>query len=557
MHDWVEGETVPTALRRLAETAPRTRWAFPTRGTEISAAQLHRAALRRARGLVHAGVQVGERVGLLAPAGPDMWTTTFGIMAAGAAVTTLPVRPMAPDPGWAAHQWALIADSAGMRHVVVDNCYRRQVSSFHELRPTVRILELAELDDGTHPLPDPEPDALAVVQYTSGSTAAPKGVALPHRTVLAGLRALLTSCAATRDDVLVQWVPHFHDMGFFGTLAFGLGGCDVHVFRPLDYVRSPVEFLRYAAGCRATHMMGPNFAYDLLVDDLDQSKPGPMALNSLRTAFNGAELVLAETLRRSAVALAPHGVGPSVLYPVYGLAEATLAAAFPPPGSVSRVVSVDRDLLAEEGIAHVVPETHERARTLVCVGEPVDGLSMRIAGPDGCSLGEARLGEIQLKGNSVSPGYLGPDGVSAPELSGGWRPTGDLGFWFDGGLYIAGRTKEMIICHGRNIFPEDIEALVRPLDGVHRRRCVAFARVDRDGAESVVVAAESRVHRCGSETERLSRRIRRAVAENLGVGPVRVLLVPPGALPRTSSGKFQRSLVGADVDERARTRRNS
>lgn len=547
MRDWMPASTLPAALHDLAVVSPDARWVFPTRGQEISAADLHRAALRRARGLARAGVRPGERVGLLASTGVDMWVTTFGLMAAGAAVTTLPVRPAPPDPYWAAHQWAQIADSAHMRHVVADTCYARQVATFREIRPTMRILDPAHLDDGTRPLPDPQPDTLAVVQYTSGSTAAPKGVALPHRTVLAGLRALLTSCAATHTDVLVQWVPHFHDMGLFGTLAFGLGGCDVHLFRPLDYLRSPAGFLRYAAEHGATHMMGPNFAYDLLTDDLERTRHAPLALESLCTAFNGAEPVLAETVRRCSSALAEHGVGPGVMYPVYGLAEATLAAAFPDPGSIPRVVSVDRDLLADNGIARMVPEGHERAKSLVCVGRPINGLSLRVAGQDGQSLGDARLGEIQLDGPSVSPGYLGPDGVTAIELDGGWRHTGDLGFWLDGGLYVAGRTKEMIIYHGRNIFPDDVETLVRPLEGVHRRRCVAFARVDRDGTESMVVAAESATQLYGTEHEHLVRRIRRTVAEHLGVGAIQVLVVPPGRLPRTPSGKFQRSLVGTEA----------
>ncbi len=543
MHDWIPASTLPAALRDLASVAPTARWVFPTRSQEISAADLHLAALRRARGLARAGVRVGERVGLLAPAGVDMWVTAFGLMAAGAAVTALPARPASPDLAWAARQWAQIADAAGMRHVVADACYARLVSRFRAIRPAVRILDPAQLDDGSHPLPDSQPDALAVVQYTSGSTTTPKGVALPHRTVLAALRSLLRSCEATPDDVLVQWVPHFHDMGFFGTLAFGLGGCDLHVFRPLDYIRSPTGFLRYAAEHGATHMMGPNFAYDLLADDLVRTRPSPLGLTELRTAFNGAEPVLVETLRRCSATLAPHGVGPSVLYPVYGLAEATLGAAFPLPGSIARVLSVDRDLLADNGVARVVPEGHERARSLVCVGRPIDGLSLRVAGPEGHALADARVGEIQIKGPSVSPGYLGPDGVSATVLGGGWRHTGDLGFWLDGGLYVVGRTKEMIIYHGRNIFPDDVETLVRPIEGVHRRRCVAFARVDRDGTESMVVAAESKAHTRGTEGEHLVRRIRREVAEHLGVGSIEVLLLPPGGLPRTPSGKFQRSLV--------------
>ncbi|MGW5868981.1 AMP-binding protein [Streptomyces sp. NPDC055239] len=532
-------ETLPEALARCAGSGAR--WVFPGRQQDVTARELHTAALRLARGLVRAGVQPGDRVGLVARNSLEMWIATFGIMAAGACVSTLPVRPMSRGPHLVAAELVPIIDSAGMRHVLADTAFDWVVHELLQLRPSVRCLLFSEVDDGATPLPELGPDDLAAVQYTSGSTAVPKGVMLPHRVVLAGLRAILGSSAVVGDDILVQWVPHFHDMGFFGPLAFGLAGCDVHLFSPVDFVRNPTGFLQYVAAHRGTRISGPNFGYDLLTEDLLRKQPNRMDLTALRTAFNGAEPVRADTLARFAAAVSDHQVPPEVMYPVYGMAEATLAATFPEPGSLPRVIHIDGDRLANTGHAHELPHDHDQAKALVSVGKPVAGLTLRVTDEHGTPLTEGRLGEIRLRGPSISPGYFGPSELSRDRFEGGWLRTGDLGFRLDDQLYVAGRSRDMIVLRGRNLFPQDIEAAVRPLPGVHRGQCVALAQADPNGTESLLVVAESTAPPGGADADQLSRTIHNTVSERIGAGPVHVRLVGRGRLPRTPSGKLRRA----------------
>ncbi|SEG95494.1 Acyl-CoA synthetase (AMP-forming)/AMP-acid ligase II [Nonomuraea solani] len=523
----IEGGTLPEALRHLASKAPDTSWVFPAPDVRLAASELYRSSLAMARGLCEAGVRQGERVGLLLPTGPQVWQGLFATVSAGAAATMLPVRPLEPTQV-AAERLARIVDSAGMRHIVAGHGFDKLVRALLAQRPRLRCLPLAE-GGGSQALPEAAPDDLAVVQYTSGSTAFPKGVTLRHGTVLAGLRALLTSASLTRRDSLVQWVPHHHDMGLFTPLAYGLAGLDVHTFAPLDFVRRPAAFLEYLERCGGTTTTGPDFGYALLNDAARELAPDTLDLGRWRLAYNGAEPVRAATVRDFTRTMDAHGVSENVMFPVYGLAEATLAATFPTPGNTPRIEYVDRDRLAD-GSAVRVPRDHERAKDIVSVGRPVHGMRLRLAGHPA----EGATGEIQLAGDAVTPGYLNAPEANAAAFDGSWFRTGDLGVRLDGDLFVVGRTKDLIIVSGRNYFPEDAEAIASAVPGVHRDHCVAFGDTD----EHLVVAAESLHH---DRADEISTEIRNQIRRQLGLDAVRVRIVPRGMLPRTTSGKWRRN----------------
>jgi fatty-acyl-CoA synthase len=523
------GETV---LDALARTSPDVTASFPASGERITARDLDEAATGFACALLAEGVGPGDVVGVLVPTTALFLVALFGVQRAGAAVSVLPTPISLGTGSSPARRIAAMADTAAMTHVVVDPVYDDTATALRRLRPNLTVVPPGlSLPGGARRLPAVTPDDLAIVQFTSGSTSAPKGVMLPHRTVVAGLAACVHSGRFSPDDVFVQWVPTFHDMGLIGLLSHLLNGADVHAFPPSTFVRRPRKVLRYFAERGGTVLTGPNFSYDHLLSAVDKEFLSALDLSSWRLAFNGAEPVRAETVRRFADELAVAGVRDNVMYPAYGMAEATLSITFPEPGSVPRILGVDRRALAE---GRIVPGGKE----LVALGSPVFGMSVRIVDDAGAEAGEDRLGEIQISGTPVTTGYYDDPEATAAVFDGRWLRTGDLGFWHDGLLYIGGRAKEVMILRGQNHFPEDVEAVARQVPGVYRRRCVAFADDgDGDGEHiAVVVERDSR----GPGAEEIAAEVARRVAAELDLTRIRVHVVRPNWLPRTTSGKWQR-----------------
>jgi acyl-CoA synthetase (AMP-forming)/AMP-acid ligase II len=363
---------------------------------------------------------------------------------------------------------------------------------------------------------------------------------LTHGTAVAGLRGIVMSARFTPQDVLVQWIPTYHDMGLFGMLSMLLSGAAVHALDSLAFLRDPAKFLRYLSDHTATATNGPNFSYDLLAAAAPRSQQaGPLDLSRMRIAFNGAEPVSPATVASFGAALEPAGLAPSVMFPCYGMAEATLAITFPPLGRPPRVIDVDRLALAGSGVVTEVPAGGSGVMSLVSVGGPVHGMSVRVVNETGSPIGPGRLGEIQIRGDAVTTGYYRDREATVQAFDGSWFKTGDLGFMLDGELFIGGRRKEMIIVHGRNFFPEDAEAAARGATGVYRDHLVAFGTTDSDtGAEAIQVVAESALKQ--PDHPALAEEIRRRVSAELGLAAVMVRVVPPRYLTRTTSGKWQR-----------------
>jgi acyl-CoA synthetase (AMP-forming)/AMP-acid ligase II len=539
------GETLGASLTNLARSSSQSLATFPERKQVIRAAELDEAATCAAGTFLKAGVR-GELVGVLVDTAPTFFITLFGLWRSGAALSVLPAPGNPGRMERVAQRIAGIIKAAALRYLVVDHSYARLADQLRVLVPEIRILnaERTVTASGARVLPAVEPADLAVVQFTSGSTGTPKGVMLTHKAVMAGLRACVVAGEFSRHDVFIQWVPTFHDMGLIGLLSHWLNGADVHVFTPATFLRRPTRFLQYFAEHRGTVMTGPNFSYDHLVASADLTQLAADGLSSWRLAFNGAEPVSPRTVRAFTEKFAAVGVAPPVIYPVYGMAEATLAVCFPRPGSVARVIDIDRADLSRDA-DHMQSTCHDKRKQVVSVGFPVHGIDIRVV--DEKTGADSAFGEIQIKGQAVTTGYYG-DATQSQALfaPGDWLRTGDLGYLLDGELFVMGRRKEMIIVHGQNFFPEDVESIVHTIPGVYQKRCVAFP-VNTDYAERMGIVAEV----CeGVPADDLRKEIVRRVAGELALSHIDVHLVEPKWLTRTTSGKWQRSLAAQRIATR-------
>jgi len=503
------------------------------------------------------GVRRGDRVGLIAENDFDFFRAFFGIIYAGAiAVPLAPVSALGGMQSYLAHVRRIVVD-AQMRHIVgsrrVLHVLRRIASGGAEPLGVDLIEEDALPYAGVLLAEPAEGNSLAVIQYTSGSTTAPRGVMLTHRNIVIGLDAMQRASAVTAADVLGIWIPLFHDMGLFSGLSCLAKGGRLILWRPSSFVRKPGLWLREFSAQGCTLCAAPNFFYDYLAAEASGVRES-LDLSKWRLAHNGAEPVNASTIEQFYHTFGECGFRREAMFPVYGMAEATLAVTFPELGTVPHILWVDRDRLTTAGHAQVARCGSLGARPLVSVGRPVPGISVRISDADRA---EGMAGEIQITGLAVTAGYYRqpPCGLFTRD---GWLRTGDLGFFRHRELYVTGRSKDVIKIRGASYFAEDAEAIVRDLPGVFRKRCAAV-RVDGHGSESLALVVETNVE-SPHEQHSLTDLIKSEVSTGLGLPDVAVHLVPPRTLPQTSSGKIQRarvraSLCAGDVLQGAQERR--
>jgi len=397
--------------------------------------------------------------------------------------------------------------------------------------------------------PPDDADALAIVQFTSGSTADPKGVMLPHRCVTANLDAMSEAARLQDDEVLVSWLPLYHDMGLIGLLTLPMTtGRELVLAAPQDFLASPVRWMDWMSEFGGTATAGPNFSYALAARAL-RRHPG-LDLSRWRVGLNGAEPVDPDAVDAFAAAGAPHRLDARAVFPAFGMAEATLAVTFPEPFTGMAVDVVDRRVLETDKYAAPVQEGSEGCRRLARLGRPVPGLEIRIVDPvGGTVMRDREVGELEIRGTSVTPGYYRHPQATADAFHDGWLRTGDLSYTVDGELVVCGRIKDVIIVGGRNVFPEDVERAVGDVEGVRAGNVIAFGVDSRKGKESLVVVAESRAEDLGALRRQVAERVRDAI----GLPAGDIVLVAPGTLPKTSSGKLQRSLcrtrfVGGELE---------
>jgi fatty-acyl-CoA synthase len=388
--------------------------------------------------------------------------------------------------------------------------------------------------------PGDDPDRLAILQFTSGSTAAPKGVMLPDRCVGANIDAIIAGAQLTHADRAVSWLPLYHDMGLIGLLmAPMLHGFELVLGAPQDFLARPACWLEWISQYRGTITAGPNFSYALAARALRRA--GDLDLSSWRLALNGAEPVDPSAVEAFCAAAAPFGFDPAAAYPVFGMAEATLAVTFPAVGEGMAVDAVDRHALEHDrrAVAPAADAPPESVRRLAKLGHPLDGFELRIVDPaTGDVRGDREVGELELRSPSVTPGYYRNAEATAATFDDDWLRTGDLAYLADGELVVCGRQKDVIIVGGRNVFPEDVERAAASVEGVRAGNVIAFGSDRKRGRESIVVVAETKT----DDVHVVHDSVVTKVCDAVGVPPVEVVLVRPGSLPKTSSGKLQRSL---------------
>jgi amino acid adenylation domain-containing protein len=399
----------------------------------------------------------------------------------------------------------------------------------------------------------PAADDAAFLQYTSGSTSAPKGVIVTHGNLIANERAIRDGMGIGPDDKFVSWAPLYHDMGLIGGLMQPLySGVPLVLTSPRYFLESPVRWLELISRHRATLSGGPDFAYRLCLDRVKGARLAGLDLSTWRVAYTGAEPVRADTETEFIERFAPAGFGPDAVYACYGLAEATLFVTGGRRGAglVARTFSADA-LARGEGV-----ESTQGAMLVSCGAAP-DGHDVRITDPDSlAALGAGRVGEIWASGPSICAGYWGKERETretfAMHEGQRWLRTGDLGFMHDGQLYVTGRIKDLIIVRGHNIYPQDIERTVEAeIEAVRKGRVAAFAVSGPDG-EGIGVAAEvSRSMQKLVPPHLLVDALGAAVSEVFGEAPSAVVLLNPGALPKTSSGKLQRQACRAGLAVRS------
>lgn len=506
--------------------------------------EVHDDATRMAAAMQQRGVRPGDHVALL---GPTMRALVTGIQAVWLAGATIVVLPLPMRMGsldeFVAQTRRRILD-ADVSLVAADPDLAAFVTPEPGDPPLVEFGDL--VTDAPFAPPEADPEAHAILQFTSGSTSDPKGVVLPHRAVCANLDAIVEAAElSVDDDVLVSWLPLYHDMGLVGLLALAMTtGTRMVLGAPQDFLASPGRWMEWMSRYGGTATAGPNFSYVLAARALRRAaRHGEqLDLSRLRVVLNGAEPIDPATVEDLLEAGAPFGMPAGSAFPAFGMAEVAIAGTFPPPGRGLVVDTVDRRVLETERYAAPVEAGSEGARSFARLGWAVPGLEIRIVGTDGGrELQEREVGELEIRGTSVCSGYYGRPELNDELFHDGWLRTGDLGYVVDGELVLCGRIKDVIIVGGRNVFPEDIERACNDIEGVRAGNVIAFGVDTVRGKEGMVVVAEARPAEGSTDLAPLRAQVQDRVKAVAGIPAKDIVLVTPGTLPKTSSGKLQRT----------------
>ncbi|MEM9192944.1 MAG: fatty acyl-AMP ligase [Myxococcota bacterium] len=539
-----ETRTLVDALRTIPRREGRG-FTFVEGATErrfYSYQELHDEALRRAAFFDAAGLRKGDRVALVIPEGNEFVLSFLGAVMGG--LVPVPIYPRATFKALDGYQGIvrhIVETSRAAALLTVDRLSPHLApavaSSADDESSSVRVLTCEEFFAGeakTFAPPAIDEDDLCFLQFTSGSTSRPKGVEVRHRNLVANAQAFLGSEGLDRndDDVGVSWLPLFHDMGLIGFIL-GTLICDIPVvILPTSrFARTPRMWLELISEYRGTITFAPNFGYNLALKRLRDKDIGSLDLSSLRVAGCGAEPIRGRTLLEFAERLRPAGFREEAFLPSYGMAEATLAITFHDLGKPLRIDRLDPEEMRQ---GRATPSRASDALEVVGCGRGFSGHEIQIVDGDGQPLPDRRVGEVLVRGPSTTAGYFENPEATAAAFDDGWLRTGDLAYRADGDLFICGRSKDLIIIHGANHYPQDIEWAVSDLEGVRRDNVVAFS-VDTNEGEALVVVAEAH----SSDAPRLRREITQRVSERFGLQP-RAELCRVGTLPKTSSGKAQR-----------------
>jgi fatty-acyl-CoA synthase len=540
----VSAATIAGLLRARAEQTPDAPgYCFRADGewTGWSWSDYWEHAAGAGAGLREEGVRPGDRVLMFVADVQAAVATLFGAWAIGA----VPIQVGAPyrltDPAAFVRELGRTADRLSARALVVSEAFAAPVADSPAPAPVLSAEALAQEGGSVEP---PGVDAAhrpALIQLTSGSTGHPRGVVVSHSRLLGHLAAISEALPLAGEEAReVSWLPLNHDMGLIGGLLFPLfNGFPLYHLSPLAFRADPFVWLQTLSDARATCSPAPPSAYALALRLARRAAEAGLDLRPWACAMIGAEAIPARLLREFAGSFAACGFRPEAFFPVYGLAEATVAVTFPELLAPTRFDRVDRTLLERE--ARAVPcDAGPDALELVGVGRPIPGTEVRIVA-GGADAASREIGEIWVRSDTLMDGYYDDPAATAAAMEGPWLKTGDLGYRADGELFVTGREKDLIIKAGHNLLPEAIEDIAGAVDGV-RAGCVVAVGVPspQRATELVCVVAETKLD--AGEHAQLAARVRDALRLR-GIAVDRVLLVPAGELPKTTSGKLRRREV--------------
>jgi fatty-acyl-CoA synthase len=549
-------DSTVTRLERAADSGTGVRFVGnsvigPDGPVQVSWRQVHDEARAVGAALQAKGLLPGDHVAVLGPTSRELMTVVRGCWLAGIASMVLPL-PMRMG----SLEAFIESTRARIRHgdaklVLIDDLlagFYEAVDGDPPLEPLGSVLPgSANVPSGDAlELPPDDPERLVILQYTSGSTSEPKGVMIPDRVLSANIDACCEAAMVGAGEVMVSWLPLYHDMGLVGFLALPMTqGIDLVQAAPQDFLGHPGSWMQWISDHRGTATAGPNFSWVLATRALRRMKD--LDLSSLTLALSGAEPIDPTAVEAFVAEAGRFGFDPGSVFPAFGMAEVAIGGSFPRRGAGLMTDDVDRVVLETARVAKPVEiedpdDLALRVRRLPLLGSAVPGLEMKIVDPaTDEELSERHVGELLLRGTSVTPGYYKRPDATAVLFRDDWLCTGDLAYLLDGQLVLCGRIKDVIIVGGRNVFPEDIERSVGTLDGVRAGNVIAFGMEGYKGKESVVVVAEVRPSDTSGGPAEIREQIHHRTLEVCGLPPRDVMLVTPGTLPKTSSGKLQRA----------------
>lgn len=491
------------------------------------------------------GLAPGDHALLILPTGGDLIATYFGVMLAGG----IPALAASPSNRISQHGDYVrfvgrVLGNAGARFVLAGD----EVAAVLEAAPTgafggaslLRASEIRDLPASEFPATVPASgDAIATIQYSSGTTGEPKGVMLSHRAMLNYMRLLRDGVGLRSDDVNVNWAPLYHDMGLFGAFLLPLlCGCPTVLIPTMDFLRNPALWLWALHGYGGAVSWAPNFAYSLCAKRIEDEDIEGLDLSSWRIAFNASEPVLAHTVKAFAERFAPYGYRPEAMTAAWGLAETVMVGTAHPVDQAPLVDHVDRGRLATEGVAE---PTAGEGVSLVATGRALPGVELQIRDVEtGALLPDRHVGEIWLRSNCLFEGYQNDPELTARIFVDGWIDSGDRGYLVGEDLFFVSRGKDLIVIGGEKYAPHDVETSINRVPGVREGCAVAFGVTNVEtGTEEVGAVVETRLTDEEALRE-LKRAVRREVTRTIGIGIRHLHLVAPGGISKTTSGKLAR-----------------
>ena len=493
------------------------------------------------------GLRQGEVAILLAGDSPQFVFSFWACILGGIIPAPLVCPASLSTPSEPLRKLLAVWAHLGRAPIIADKTVAVASAESHDQLEAARVLVPDR--DGEAPPADPAPlpdlDSPAFIRFSSGSTGTPKGVVLSHRNLLTNIEAIIDGLALATDDRFASWMPYHHDMGLIGfhLTPIAVNATQVNI-NPFRFVKQPIQWLRKMQQQRTAVTGSPNFGYLRVREKLTDEDVRTLDLGWLRAIVNGAEPISCRVMRTFMERLGPAGLSPTAMFPVYGMAEASLAVPFPPLGEVSRTRSLDRLHLAKQGRVAEVPEEAATALTLVDEGVPLHGCEVRIVNDSDRVVPEGRVGHIQIRGDNVTRGYYENSAANRELFCDRWLRTGDLGFMLGGRLTVTGRSKDILFVNGQNFFAFDVEdcagRVQGGVQGVADRRVVAVGwHEPRLGREQIAlfVGLEPE-HTSGRPREEVFRDVWLCVADTTGVQVD--VIVPLRSIPKTTSGKVQR-----------------